>query len=95
MDGLIKAIERQGGLTALASALGISKGVVFQWKHRSQVPPEYCPEIEKLTGVRCEELNDKVDWAYLRTKAERRAAKPRRILSDRRKLGVDPQKVDS
>jgi DNA-binding transcriptional regulator YdaS (Cro superfamily) len=68
MSGLSKAIEQQGGLTCLATSLGLSKGVVFQWKVRGRVPPEYCPEIEKLTGgqVKCEELNDKVDWASLR-----------------------------
>jgi DNA-binding transcriptional regulator YdaS (Cro superfamily) len=68
MSGLSKAIEQQGGLTCLANSLGLSKSVVFQWKVRGRVPAEYCPEIEKLTGgqVRCEDLNDKVDWAWLR-----------------------------
>lgn len=68
MSGLTKAIEQQGGMTALAKNLGLSKGVVFQWKVRERVPAQYCPEIEKLTGgvVRCEDLNDEVDWAYIR-----------------------------
>lgn len=71
MNGLNKAIDQQGGLTALANALGLSKGVVYQWKVRGRVPGEWCPEIEKLTGgqVLCEELNDKIDWTYLRDHA--------------------------
>lgn len=72
MNGLLRAIEHQGGLTALARALTtpetvVTKGVVYGWKMRGIVPPEYCPPIERLTGVRCEDLNDKVDWPYLRT----------------------------
>lgn len=40
--------------------------VVQQWRLNG-VPAEYCPEVEKLTGVTCEELNEKVDWAYVRS----------------------------
>lgn len=72
MDGLNKAIKLHGGLTSLAAALGLSKGVVFQWRARGNVPAEYCPEIEKLTGVTCESLNSKVDWSFVR----RRKTKP-------------------
>ena len=66
MSGLNKAISKQGGLTALANSLGLTKATVFNWKLRGNVPAEYCPTIERLTGVRCEDLNDKVDWTYLR-----------------------------
>ena len=69
ITGLHKAIELSGGMTALAVSLETTKGVVFQWKQRGQVPAEYCPRIERLHNgaVRCEELNDKIDWTYLRT----------------------------
>ena len=70
MNGLDKAIKHQGGLTALGAALGLGddgKGIVYQWKVRGRVPPKYCPSIEKLTGVRCEELNNDVDWTFLRS----------------------------
>jgi DNA-binding transcriptional regulator YdaS (Cro superfamily) len=68
MSGILKAIQQQGGPTKLGAALGVSKGVINWWKVRGQVPPAFCPEVEKLCcgSVRCEELNDTVDWAYLR-----------------------------
>jgi DNA-binding transcriptional regulator YdaS (Cro superfamily) len=74
MNGINKAIEQQGGLTALGASLGVSKGVVYQWKQRGQVPPPFCPEIEKLTcgSIRCEELNDSVDWAFVRNSRKRK-----------------------
>jgi len=78
MNGLDKAIKHQGGLTSLAKSLDIKpngKGVVYQWRARGNVPPEYCVEIEKLTGVPCEELNSKVDWSYLRNKKFKQTTK--------------------
>lgn len=56
-------------LDGLGSLLGVTKGAVSQWKSPGRtVPAEHCPAIEKLTEgqVRCEELNPKIDWAYLR-----------------------------
>jgi DNA-binding transcriptional regulator YdaS (Cro superfamily) len=66
MSGVLTAIQRAGGLTSLGNQLGQSKGTVYQWKIKNRIPPEYCPEVEKLTGVPAEELNDTVDWAYIR-----------------------------
>jgi DNA-binding transcriptional regulator YdaS (Cro superfamily) len=68
MNGLSKAIDKYG-LTGLARHLGVKKGVVYQWRERQSVPAEYCPEIEKLMSgeVRCEDLNDKVNWTFLRS----------------------------
>lgn len=55
-----------GTRTALAQILGISKGAISQWS--DEIPAEHCPAIERATNgvVRCEELNSKVDWGYLR-----------------------------
>jgi DNA-binding transcriptional regulator YdaS (Cro superfamily) len=55
-----------GSATALAKILGISKGAISQWS--DEVPAEHCPAIEKACNgtVRCEELNSKTDWGYLR-----------------------------
>lgn len=53
----------------LGAILGVTKAAVGQWKQEGRrVPAEHCPKIEKLTNgqVRCEELNDRVDWGYLR-----------------------------
>jgi len=57
--------------TALADFLGVTQSAVSQWIDRGIVPAEHCPRIEKhFTGdIRCEDLNDKVDWAYLRAAA--------------------------
>ena len=70
MSKIHEAIERMGGLTAAGACLGVSKGVVFQWKNRDRIPAEYCPQVERFTGILCEHLNDKVDWAYLRAAAD-------------------------
>jgi len=71
MTTIAKLIEARGGLTALANELETTKAVVYMWRERDNVPPEYCPRIEKLTDgkFRCEDLNSQVDWAYLRTAA--------------------------
>lgn len=62
----------------MALALGVKPPTVSEWiSGKRPVPPEHCPTIEKLTiekageaeAVRCEDLNDQVDWAYLRTTA--------------------------
>lgn len=58
-----------GSQAALGRALGVTKSAVGQWKEEGRkVPAEHCPAIERLTDgkVRCEVLNDEVDWAYLR-----------------------------
>lgn len=70
MNALDRAIAVAGGTTALAKRIGVHPNVVTNWKTRG-IPAEQCPAIEKATDrqVRCEELNDKVDWAYLRATA--------------------------
>ena len=58
-----------GSLAELARMLGVTRGAVHHWKQPgAATPPEHCPRIERLTGVRCEELNPDVDWAVLRGK---------------------------
>lgn len=67
-----KAARIVGSQRALATALGVTKGAVWQWKDGDrQVPAEHCPGIERLTQgqVRCEELRPDVDWGYLRNSA--------------------------
>ncbi|MGE8367026.1 YdaS family helix-turn-helix protein [Cupriavidus basilensis] len=63
--------------SAFAERLGVSQGLVHQWlTGKRPISAEKCPEIEKLTGgaVTCEELNDKVDWPYIRASGFRSAA---------------------
>lgn len=59
------AAEKMGSLAALARHFGLTRGAVNHWKHVG-VPAEHCPEIERLTGIPCEALNPKVNWAVLR-----------------------------
>lgn len=54
---------------AFAKQLGVSQGLVYQWiSGKRPVAAEKCPEIERITNgaVTCEELNDRVDWAFVR-----------------------------
>jgi DNA-binding transcriptional regulator YdaS (Cro superfamily) len=54
---------------AFAKQLGVSQGLVYQWlSGKRPVAAEHCPVIERITNgsVTCEELNDKVDWAFVR-----------------------------
>ncbi|CAG9177836.1 transcriptional regulator [Cupriavidus pampae] len=61
---------------AFAKGLGVSQGLVYQWiAGKRPVSAEQCPLIERLTdgAVTCEELNDKVDWAFVRGSGDRAA----------------------
>lgn len=56
-------------MTALANRIGVKgKQVVFNWQTRG-VPAEFCPLIERETGVRCEELRPDIAWGVLRVTA--------------------------
>lgn len=51
-----KAIEVAGGLSALASKLGIKPPSVYEWKARGRVPAERVLDVESATGVTRYEL---------------------------------------
>lgn len=66
------ACERANGSSRLAELLSargrkVSKASISRWK-KERVPAEACPDIEALTGVRCEELRPDVSWSVLRKK---------------------------
>lgn len=68
-----KAAKIVGSQTALATALGVNKTAVSQWKDAGRrVPAEHCPLIERMTlgQVRCEELRPDVAWDVLRMQAD-------------------------
>lgn len=68
-----KAAAVIGSKAALARALNVTKAAVGQWKAEGRnVPAEHCPDIERLTGVTCEELRPDVNWSVLR-QARRRS----------------------
>lgn len=61
------AIEKAGGITKLAEMLGdgTKSQTIANWMTRG-VPLERCLLIEKVTGVRCEDLNPEIDWKTMR-----------------------------
>ena len=73
---LERAIKAADGMTSLLRKLNerghdiSSHQTIYQWKKTGRVPAEYCPDIEALTGVRCEELRPDVNWAVLRKTAK-------------------------
>lgn len=64
MTPLERAIEAAGGVSALASAIGVAASAPSMWKKRENVPAEHCPAIERATNraVLCEELRPDVAW---------------------------------
>jgi DNA-binding transcriptional regulator YdaS (Cro superfamily) len=63
---LERAIRLSGGMSAMAAALGVTgHAVIYQWK-KTRVPADRCPDVEQLTGVRCEDLRPDVNWAVVR-----------------------------
>ncbi|WP_084362445.1 transcriptional regulator [Caldimonas taiwanensis] len=74
MSPLERAISICGGVTALASAIGVASSAPSMWKSRRKVPAEHCPAIERETrrrghAVTCEELRPDVAWDVLRHQA--------------------------
>jgi DNA-binding transcriptional regulator YdaS (Cro superfamily) len=63
-----RAISEFKSLSDMARQLDVSYQVIQSWRKNKSVPPQYCPPIERLTNgkVRCEQLNQAVDWTYLR-----------------------------
>jgi DNA-binding transcriptional regulator YdaS (Cro superfamily) len=72
---LAEVIKKAGSRSALMRMLNQrgyavgSHNVITQWM-RTRVPANYCPDIEELTGVPCEELRPDVAWRVLRETAE-------------------------
>lgn len=74
VDALKKAVEQSKGrrlfaekLSASRDGLKVSIAMVWNWINRDNgAPADYCPDIEALTGVRCEDLRPEVNWAALR-----------------------------
>ncbi|WP_293005853.1 helix-turn-helix domain-containing protein [Nitrosomonas sp.] len=66
---LLKACSIVGGKSALARLLGVKPPTVSEWLSEGRpVPPKRCVEIEKLVKAQviCEDLNNEIDWSYLR-----------------------------
>ncbi len=72
IESLQRAVTIAGGQAALARLIGrgIKQPHVWNWLNSpnpDEMPPaEYCPAIEKTTGVKCEELRPDIEWSVLR-----------------------------
>jgi hypothetical protein len=81
---LSRAIKEAGGKDALLMALNErghkirSRNAIGQWLV-NRVPANYCPDIEDLTAVPCEELRDDVAWHVLRKTARKVADRLRAL----------------
>lgn len=83
IEFLLEAVKRAGGQTALARALSTNgrrliQANVQKWinsPNPDRMPPaEYCPDIERQFGIRCEDMRPDVDWDYLRKSCKDQAA---------------------
>ena len=70
----INVLDNQKFRSAIVAKFGITQQALTNWKQRG-IPAEKCPDIEALTGVRCEELRPDVNWAVLRGTKRNVAAK--------------------
>jgi len=68
---IAQAVTVAGGKTALMRKLNErghvinSHNTIGQWL-KNGTPEKYCPDIEDLTGVRCERLSPATNWAVVR-----------------------------
>lgn len=69
MAALEEAINKAGGVGALAGRIDVAPSAPSMWRTRGRVPAEHCPAIERETGVRCELLRPDVAWDVLRMQA--------------------------
>ncbi len=62
-EALEAAVQVAGSQAALARAVGVKQGHVWDWLFVSgRPPPATCPAIEQATGVRCERLRMDLMW---------------------------------
>lgn len=68
-----RAVRLAGGAAQLGRMMtihgpeGLTRMTIYLWmKPGRKIPAEYCPDIERLTGVTCEDLRPDVNWGYLR-----------------------------
>jgi DNA-binding transcriptional regulator YdaS (Cro superfamily) len=85
LDRACEVAKGSSRLARLLTAKGrkVSKASISRWK-KERVPAEACPDIEDLTGVKCEDLRPDVNWAVLRLPED---AKPKEPRHPRRRAG--------
>ena len=58
--GIYKAVEKAGGVSAMAKAINVSRQVVYIWLRRGYAPPIRAIQIEEVLGVPRVDLMDPV-----------------------------------
>lgn len=53
---LEQAVRNVGSIARLAKLLDVSRQAVHRWINVASVPPKRCPDIERVSGVPCEQL---------------------------------------
>lgn len=87
-EGLEAAIQAAGGAGLLARRLGLTPGVITQWR-KGRVPAERVRAISEATGVRPEDLRPDLYPAARPGLAEAQAP----YRDDAAKLGLDPEAI--
>lgn len=66
-SGIERAIELVGTQSKLAQMIGVTQQTVSHWLKLGVVSDaSKCALIERITGVRCEDLNPNENWSVLR-----------------------------
>ena len=73
-EHLKTAISTAGGLKPFTQAVGAPSTHAVRGWFMARVPADYCPAIERVTGVKCEALRPDVEWGVLRGTATKEAA---------------------
>lgn len=79
IKALDEAVQIAGGVGVLASKVGAAASAPSMWRKRQSIPAEYCPAIERETGVKCERLRPNVAWDVLRMQAGVESPEPARV----------------
>jgi DNA-binding transcriptional regulator YdaS (Cro superfamily) len=53
---ITRAVEKAGGQTALARAINVSQGLVWQWLNGAPIHIKHFESIERATGITYQEL---------------------------------------
>lgn len=72
---LATAVAAAGGQSALGQRIGVPQPTISDWLFKTGKPdPEKCVDIERLTGVRCEELYPNVFGRFMQLRSRARTA---------------------
>lgn len=67
--GIQKALDfyrNNPAILAIAIGDGVTRQAIEGWLKSGRVPHDYCPKLEKMTGIPCEELRPTGKWDELR-----------------------------